>query len=344
MREKLHGHIQRRLGRFTDLEEVEFHEFWGHSESHFMEDTINTGVLAMPTYWYSPQARCCAGLWQFTGKNLAPEDPIQETMLFTLADDVTGDLGFRAFHETVKEAHVGVTVKLDITRAGASPRGRLFYFEATAVSIVGRKLVVECPLWDADTGEQLITVKATHVFVRVDDYGRLSSAKKKRASAPPAPTSTPALTSVPVLTSLPQSDLRALNRVFNFFSPGRVEHTAGSIDEQAQRLELQLGFGSHLCGPPMYVHGGVLGTVLANASQLLLTKVAGLGPHAVVASAREVNYHRAIPEECKSATVEARIESADRSQVVVFSQILFSGRLSTILKTTFTLVQMPSKL
>ncbi|KAJ2769621.1 hypothetical protein IWQ57_003027 [Coemansia nantahalensis] len=336
--EGLHSRIQQRVGRIPTLEEVDFHEDWGHDKMQFVESMVSSGVLACPAYWQSPDSRVCVGLWHFTGKDLAPADPIQATTLLTLADDVTGELSLRMFNSTAKEIHMGLTASLEIAQTAVLPVARRLYFEAAIVEVLERKVVVECPIWDGETGVHLVTVKSTYAFIPLTSFMQRSK-KTRNTSPPPTPH-----TSAPLPHGLPEDDLQSLDRAMSFLPLGRLEHKAGAVDEQAQSLVLVLDFGVRLSGPPLYVHGGIISTVLANASQLLFARSTGLGARVVASSTRRVRFLRGLPGESKDTVIEARVKSADRSQVVIEARLLRQGVAYTTLTTTYALAPIPSKL
>ncbi|KAJ2710178.1 hypothetical protein H4R19_003876, partial [Coemansia spiralis] len=327
-----------RISSMSDLESVELHADWGQNKAQFVQSVVRAGVLAQPTYWYSAAGRAWVGVWHFTGKDLAPSDPIQETTLFTLADDVTGETAFRVYNTTADELQMGVTMNLDIAKDGVSPTARLLYFESVVVAIADCKVVVECRIWDGETDIQLMTVRATYSFFPLADYAR--RVKKAHRGVPPPPLQA----SAPVPSGLPEGDLRPLDRAMSFIPSGHFTHKTGAVDEQARSLALMLDFGSNISGPPGYVHGGIIGTVLANASQLLLAKSTGLGAHIVNAPARKVSYLRGLPAEAKDAVIEARVDSADRSRIVILARLLRQGIEHTTLTTTYTLAPSASKL
>ncbi|KAJ2785238.1 hypothetical protein H4R18_000689 [Coemansia javaensis] len=336
----LHRSIQKRASLFSDLEPITLHELWGLSEVQFVDSMVDDGVLDPPQYWSSPRSQATVGLWQFSGKGLAPGAAIQETTLFTLVDDVVGELVFRVYNKAAPEMHMAFTVNLNVTRTGASPSARLFYFEAAVTSIAERKVLAECRLWDAETGTQLLVARGTFAFIPLAKHLAMTKSHAASAAAPLPPQHV----SISTLASLPAADLSALDQLMNFLPPGRVTHTAGHMDASARRIILRMRFGERVVGPPTYVHGGVLGTVLANASQLLIAKTTGLGADLVDASVRDINYHRGLPADSTDTFIEAHVETANEDQIVALAKIMRGAHLHTSLRTTFALRQMPVKL
>ncbi|KAJ2161068.1 hypothetical protein GGF46_001739 [Coemansia sp. RSA 552] len=337
----LHGDIKQQIDSFGDLVPVEFHGLWGHLEAQFLEGRmVQRGVIDTPVYWFSPASRSCIGFWKFRDGVLPDNQPVQETTLLTLMDDVTGELAYRSFvAEAKNEQYIGFTVNLNISRKAASPRARWFYFQATAVTVAGRKVTIECPLFDAHTGKVLLVARAVFVFMPL-----ARNAKRLDISDDATDPLAPLHLDSTDAQELSAVDLHSLGQVMNFLPHGAVTHKAGLASAKEKRLAVRLDFGEGLSGPPIYVHGGVLGTVLYNASLLLLEKTAGPRAALATASVRDINYHRGVPLECEDVLIDAVVESADSQQVTIWAKLIRGPRLHTTLRTTFALPQTSSKL
>ncbi|KAJ2326869.1 hypothetical protein IWW51_002053 [Coemansia sp. RSA 2702] len=341
----LHAAIQNRIDAFQDLTPVEFHGLWGHSNAQFLEGRmVGAGVIDVPSYWYSPSSRSCLGFWKFTGQSL-DNDAVQETTLFTLIDDVMGELAYRVFIGTTKgKEHIGFTVNLNIKKADMAPNARRFFFEATAESVTERKVAIKCPLYDAMTGKLLLVARAVFVFTPIANIAKQTNVEDANSDRDHSPGSSDVVLSLPSARSLAADELYQLGQVMNFLPHGTINHTRGSISVDDKRLVVSLDFGKNISGPPIYVHGGILGTVLFNASALLFTKHTGISATLVDAAERDINYHRGVPLECQNAAIEATVESSGNDKVVVFATLMRNKHVYTTLKTIFTLPQSSSKL
>ncbi|KAJ2572183.1 hypothetical protein GGH19_004771 [Coemansia sp. RSA 1807] len=116
------------------------------------------------------------------------------------------------------------------------------------------------------------------------------------------------------------------------------------MDKHTNTLVVGLDFGPNISGPPIYVHGGILATVLYNASALLFAKTTKVEDGLINASVRDVNYYKGVPLECQNTVIEARVETQDEKHVVVFAKLVQGSHVFTTLKTTFTLQSPHSKL
>ncbi|KAJ2452409.1 hypothetical protein EV183_002924 [Coemansia sp. RSA 2336] len=325
---KLHPLVQTRINAYDDLTPVEFHAMWGHSSAQFIEGRmVDQKVIDMPKYWYSPESRSYLGFWNFNIHG------IEETTLFTLIDDVTGELAYRAFlAQGIKQEHIGFTVNLKIVKRNTSNATR-FFFEASALRVTSRKVVIECTLYDTVTGRLVLQAQAIFVFMPL--------AAIKSAKAEPKSIEGHELPNAQVLS---ENALYALGQVMSFLPHDTIVHKAGWLSNDSRHLRAVVDFGDNLSGPPIYVHGGILGTVLFNASALLFTRFTGMDAKSVDASERDINYHNGVPLECQNITIDATIDEASSSQVTVFAKLARQQKLFTTLKTTFTLPTQTTKL
>ncbi|KAJ2450803.1 hypothetical protein GGF42_004404 [Coemansia sp. RSA 2424] len=340
----IHDSIQCKLDAFGDLMPVSLHALWGQSTDSFIQNRmVRDGAIEPPSYWHSPSTQSHVGFWIFNlSKPPTHTSFVEETALFTLMDDVTAELATRLILIASKlDRPQGFTVNLNIARTGPWPSARRFYFEASAVSISERKITVECPLFDADTGAQLMVARAIFVFMS-------SSGHSKLVQAPSSPSAASSL-HVPLIDTpgaceLSNADLYELSQVMSILPHGTIHHYKGFTSMSSSRLVVLLEFGPCLNGPPVFVHGGILGTVLDNASALLLGKVAGKASSATAAVTRDINYRRGVPMECKDCAIDACVESAGTNTVVIFAKLMRGEQVHTTLKTTFTLSGPASKL
>ncbi|KAJ2355668.1 hypothetical protein GGF43_002548, partial [Coemansia sp. RSA 2618] len=327
-----HPTIQKRINAFSDLIPIEFHAQWGHSDAQFIEGRmVQTGIIDTPRYWFSPAKRSHLGFWEFISSF---DGPIQEPTLFTLIDDVTGELAYRAFLGSVgkKDGYIGFTVNLNITRFAAMPRARTFYFEATATRVSGRKVLIECPLYDAESSVLLMVARAVFVFMPLADIAN-------KISAPSGDHALEPRLDAPDACEIAISELHQLGQVMNFLPHGVIVHTGGLFSAGDARLLVSLDFGTNISGPPIYVHGGVLATVLYNASALLLAKTTGVNDSLADPAERDINYLKGVPLECQNAVIEAVVEATDSNRVVIFAKLMHDKHTYTTLKTTFALPQ-----
>ncbi|KAJ2647324.1 hypothetical protein IWW40_004799 [Coemansia sp. RSA 1250] len=299
-----------------------FHAMWGHSSAQFLEGRmVDQKVIDTPKYWYSPESRSYLGFWNFNIQG------IEETTLLTLIDDVTGELAYRSFlAQGTKQEHIGFTVNLKIVKKNNTRATRLF-FEATALQVTSRKVVIECMLYDTITGMLLLQAQAIFVFMPL-------VAIKSAKAEPKSIEDNYELSSSQALS---ENALYALGQVMSFLPHNTIVHKAGWLSNDSKHLRAVVDFGDNLSGPPIYVHGGILGTVLFNASALLFTRFTGIDAKSVDASERDINYHNGVPLECQNITIDATINEASSSQVTVFAKLVRQQKLFTTLKTTFTL-------
>ncbi|KAJ2221742.1 hypothetical protein H4R99_008387 [Coemansia sp. RSA 1722] len=342
----VHHAIQTRVGRFDDLLPIAFHSLWGHNPAQFVQNRmIGQRVIDPPDYYFSPSTSRMLGLWSF---NIA--QPVQDTALFTLLDDVTAELASRLMAMKPKDRpRIGFTVNLNILKHTISPSASLFYFESRPTLTTDRKVVIECPLFDAHTGSLLLVARATFVFVFAPVPGKAEAAAGNSAQAS-ADTIDPAslLPGLDATDSGPLSnaDLDQLSQVMSFLPHGTALHRAGLQSLANRRLVSVFDFSPDLSGPPIYVHGGLLGAVLYNASEMLLAKVFATDTASAVASTRDINYLKGFPLACKSVVVDAVVESIDTESgnAVVFAKLMLGPTTHTTLKTTFELPKTPSRL
>ncbi|PIA18395.1 hypothetical protein COEREDRAFT_6629 [Coemansia reversa NRRL 1564] len=256
----LHSDIQKHIDAFTDLVQVEFHGTWGRHRNTFPEAHMEHGnVMRTPLYCFSPSSRSYIGLWHFFDAHFSTGKAVQEMALITLIDDVAGELTYRVFNSASNPTHVGFTVNLNIRRNGTSPKARIFFFSAAVLTVSGRKIVVECLLFDAMSGIQLMNARA--VFVFVPTTGISLPSDMPETNNVNAGSHLPAFNS-PAARYFSVEELENLSQVMDFLPRGLIAHTSGWVDSQKERLAVLLSFGKDMCGPPNHVHGGVLATVL----------------------------------------------------------------------------------
>ncbi|KAJ1889684.1 hypothetical protein LPJ66_007901 [Kickxella alabastrina] len=160
----LHNNIQQQINKFDNLIPLGIHSLWEMGPTHFVKGRIVNDCIVDPLdYYFSPSARQMIGFWAFnTSDKLPSTEPVQETTLFTLLDDVTADLALRlVFMSANAMDFIAFTMSLNITRKGSSPAARLFYFENQTIKISERIIVIECPLYDAETAKLLLVARAT---------------------------------------------------------------------------------------------------------------------------------------------------------------------------------------
>ncbi|KAI7829225.1 hypothetical protein BX661DRAFT_224202 [Kickxella alabastrina] len=241
---------------------------------HFVKGRIvDDRIIDPPDYYFSLSTRQTIGFWAFnTSDKLPSTESAQETTLFTLLDDVTADLALRlVFISANAKDFIAFTMSLNVTRKGSSPAVKLFYFENQIIKISERIIVIECPLYDAETAKLVLVAQ-----IDTPDVQTLSS-----------------------------TDLRGL----------------------------------------VFIHGGVLATVLNNASTLLLTKVAGIDIAHVNTVARDVRYLKGIYLNSKGVVIDAVVEEAnDKDELVIFPKLMKGADVHTTLRITFTLPKPDSKL
>ncbi|KAJ2610389.1 hypothetical protein H4S08_003640 [Coemansia sp. RSA 1365] len=254
--------------------------------------------------------------------------------LITLMDDVAGELTYRVFNSASKPTHVGFTVNLNIRRNGTSPEARIFFFSAAVVTVSGRKIVVECLLFDGMSGIQLMT--ASIVFVFVPTAGIFLPSDIPESSNVNAGSKLPALNNS-ATRYLSVEELGNLSQVMNFLPRGLIAHTSGWVGPQKGQFAVLLNFGKDMCGPPNHVHGGVLATVLNNASVFLFSSVTGATSHSAIVLERDISYRKGMPIESQNAFIDAAVESTSSDQIVIVSQLLRNTQLCTTLRTTFLL-------
>lgn len=345
----IHKSLQRRFEAVGDLVRIEFHEQWGHNDSHFTRhNLVNNGVLDMPRYWYSPSQRRHVGLWQFNQDHLpGPNHAVPDTTLLVLLDDVTGELATRTLR-TLFEFNMPpiiFTVNLKLTRVGPPVpiTSHLFYLDAAVTHIGKKKIVIECPLFDAQSGVRLMVAKGTFVFPSSISWMELLESSEEareqelqeKASGKQTPILLPA-SAQPLSTS----DLDGLSRVMDFLPDDTIVHRDGWADLATGRLLATLDFGPELSGPPIFIHGGVLGSVLDNASTLLASKVAGQNNLRILeAKTKEVNYHKSVPLEATDFTAEAEVQNRDATQITISAKLVKGSNIHTSLLTTFTLAK-----
>ncbi|KAJ1890122.1 hypothetical protein LPJ66_007661 [Kickxella alabastrina] len=299
--------------------------------THFVKGRIvDDRIIDPPDYYFSPSARQMIGFWAFnTSDKLPSTDPVQETTLFTLLDDVTAGLALRlVFMSANANNFIAFTMGLNVIRKGSSPAARLFYFENQIIKISERIIIIECPLYNAETAKLLL--------VQVE-----------MAGLPGYDVTDSQLLQIdtPDVQTLSSTDLCGLSKVMNFLSHGSIWHRAGFLSISQRRMVVMLDFGEKLTGLIVFIHGGVLATVLNNASTLLLTKVAGIDMAHVNAVARDIPYLRGIYLNSKGVVIDAVVEEAnDKDELVIFAKLMKGADVHTTLRITFTLLKPDSKL
>ncbi|KAJ2076699.1 hypothetical protein H4R24_005549 [Coemansia sp. RSA 988] len=329
----LHSNVQKHIDAFTDLISVEFHGAWGRRKDTFPEAHMeHQNVIRTPLYWFSPSTGSYIGLWQFSDAHFTTGKAVQEMTLATLIDDVTGELAHRVLNTPNRPPHINFTVNLNIRRNGESPQARIFYFAATMVTVTERKIVLECLLFDALSGAKLMTARAVYVSVSVANIPML--ADKPEPNDFNAGGQLPSL-SGPATRYLSTEELGNLSQVMNFLPHGIIEHTYGWVDVKIGRLAVLLSFGKDMCGPPSYVHGGVLATVLDNVAALLFSAVTGATSPSTIALERDVRYHKGMPIESQNVVIDAAVENTSSDQITIVAQLLHNSQLCTTLRAIF---------
>ncbi|KAJ1733623.1 hypothetical protein LPJ72_002772 [Coemansia sp. Benny D160-2] len=343
---RIHSDIQRRIDSYTDLIPVELHAFWAKADTQFVHGRlVSSNVIAYPTYWYSPSTRHQLGFWTFNGSEQLPQgEAVQETTLLSLLDDVTAELATRIITSlNDNQLHLGFTVNLNIKRTDCSPSARTFYFDAYTTKLTTRKTVVECPLYDAESGKLLLTACATFVFfplsAAADKVKNTSEESDSVVYEPPSP-----LLDEADALALDNSDLHSLSQVMNVLPHGLITHKAGSFSPSKRRIVVLADFDKDLDGPPNHVHGGLLATVLYNASELLFAKTTGIGRTSCAAAVRDTNYLRGVPSESRNILIDAAVEDISDSGVVVSAKLMHGSKVCTTLRTTFAIPTLTSKL
>ncbi|KAJ1960828.1 hypothetical protein GGI12_003588 [Dipsacomyces acuminosporus] len=329
---RLHSSIQSHISAFADLVPVKLHALWISNSSHFVRaHLVKSGVIDYPRYWYSPSQKHQVGIWNFCGKQIPSDAAIPETTLLTLLDDATAELATRIVSlESWSKDGVGFTVNLNITRTGSSSAARMFYFDAYTTLATGTKIVVECPLFDAETGQQLLVARGTFVFMTAKaKMRRMENEVEVDCRVPPK------LIDAADTVSISSAELHSLGHLMDVVPYKLTTHKVGSFSTSKKRLAAVLDFGPDLSGPPMYVHGGVLGTSLYNASVLLFSKITGIAADAASAAFRDINYRKGIPLECEDVIIDAFVETADKDKTVIFARIMRGEQEHTTLKTVF---------
>ncbi|KAJ1643436.1 hypothetical protein J3B02_003444 [Coemansia erecta] len=342
----LHHVIQKRLHRFDDLLPIDFHSLWGSNPSQFVENRmVSQRIIDSPDYYFSPSTQKLLGFWNFNIDNA-----VEDTALFTLLDDVTAELASRLIMMKPRdEPYIGFTVNLNILKCNTEPSASLFFFESRPTHISDRKVIIECPLFDAHTGTKLLVAQAIFVFVPVSNRAKENADNRTESPSNNKLSSESFLPSLDAADSRPlsQSDLDRLSQVMNFLPRGTALHRAGLQSLSKQRLAAVFDFSQDLSGPPIYVHGGLLGTILYNASAMLIANVLGIDSTAADASIRDITYKKGFPLACKNVVVDAVVESidAESGKIVVFAKLTHESSQYTTLRTTFKLpFKMPSKL
>ncbi|ORX72241.1 hypothetical protein DL89DRAFT_265848 [Linderina pennispora] len=147
-----------------------------------------------------------------------------------------------------KGASIRFTVNLQITKTGESLAGRSFFFEAKIESSSQNTLTVRATVHDAE-----------------------NNTTNHRCSRRPVITVPSPLLGVPDAVSLEAADLSDL-----------CSHNLPAHSVRSEKsIATVLNFGPKLTGPVVYVHGGVLGTVLYIASRKLLQLLTGQSISAV---------------------------------------------------------------
>ncbi|KAJ2087936.1 hypothetical protein IW138_004634 [Coemansia sp. RSA 986] len=275
---------------------------------------------------------------------LPQSEAVQETTLLSLLDDVTAELATRLVAIlNDNQFHLGFTVNLNIARTGSSPSARQFYFDAHAIKLTKRKATVECPLYDAESGKQLLLARATFVFIPLNDVAAKLKSKHDKEYGTVRNLPMPLLDESDA-QALDASDLHGLSQVMNILPHGLVNHKAGLFSASKRRVVALVDFRDNLNGPPNHVHGGILATVLYNVSELLLSKATGISKRSSFASVRDINYRNGVTSESKDIAVDAIVEDVSANKVVVMAKLTHGPKICTTLKTTFTVPVPTSRL
>ncbi|KAJ1797353.1 hypothetical protein LPJ59_003196 [Coemansia sp. RSA 2399] len=343
---RIHSNIQRQIDGFTDLIPVDLHALWDKSDAQFVRSRmVGSNVMANPTYWYSPSSRHQIGFWTFNDSDRLPRgEAVQETTLLSLLDDVTAELATRLIAIlNDNKLHIGFTVNLNTARTGVSSSARLFYFDARSIELTGRKAIVECPLYDAESGKQLMIARATFVFIPSNEIAaKIKSMGSKEQNDTRDPLSP--LFDTPDTQVLDESDLHDLSQVMNILPHGLVSHKTGSFSADKQRVAVLVDFNDNLNGPPNHVHGGILATVMCNVSELLFSKTTGISKHLSLASVRDIDYRKGVPTESKDVAVEAIVKDMSATKVIIVAKLTHGPKTYATLTTMFTIPVIASKL
>ncbi|KAJ2393183.1 hypothetical protein GGI23_005076 [Coemansia sp. RSA 2559] len=343
---RIHNNIQQQIDRFTDLIPVELHALWDKSDAQFVRSRmVGSNVMANPTYWYSPSSRHQLGFWTFNESDRLPHgEVVQETTLLSLLDDVTAELATRLTAIlNGNKLQIGFTVNLNTKRTGFSSSARLFYFDARSIELTGRKAIIECPLYDAESGKQLMIAHATFVFIPSNEIAaKLKSIGSNEQNG--TRDQLLLLFDKSETQTLDASDLHDLSQVMNILPHGLVSHKAGSFSADKQRVAVLVDFNDNLNGPPNHVHGGILATVMCNVSELLYFMATGISKHLSLASVRDIDYRKGVPTESKDVTVDAIVKDMSATKVIIVAKLTHGPKTYAILTTTFTIPVRASKL
>ncbi|KAJ1931070.1 hypothetical protein EC988_009910, partial [Linderina pennispora] len=205
---------------------------------------------------------------------------IPETTLYSLGDDMTAELATWIAksrpQDNEKKGAGGFTVNLNITKTGESPPARSFFFEAWMSSNTDKTAVIEAAVFDAETNVKLIVVRGTFLSVSFDMSIKKSGIATGAEHTVPSP-----LLDASDAEGLSKADLATLSRLMDFLPHNSVTTDRGALSRSTKCLVTTLGFGPNLTGPVIYIHGGVLGTVLYNAAAMLFQLLTGKSPNAV---------------------------------------------------------------
>ncbi|KAJ1948373.1 hypothetical protein EC988_005202 [Linderina pennispora] len=326
----LHPAIQRRIDAYTDLIPAPLHSLWGSNDAQVIDRFHNEGFMHTHKQFFSPQQERLVGMWNFSRDKLPADLVVSDTTLFTLADDMAGEFSeWIAKHRSQdKGASIRFTVNLQITKTGESLAGRSFFFEAKIESSSQNTLTVRATVHDAENNTQIIAVRGVFVTVLVAKTGIMNKSAAEPVITVPSP-----LLSVPDAVSLEAADLSDLCSVMNFLPHNAVSTTAGSLSRSEKSIATVLNFGPKLTGPVVYVHGGVLGTVLYIASRKLLQLLTG---QSISAVHWDITYKSPMPIESTNNVIYAHVESEVSQSITVFAKIMRGDKVYTTLRSVFS--------
>ncbi|KAJ1940706.1 hypothetical protein FBU59_003730 [Linderina macrospora] len=336
----LHPAIQKRIDAYTDLIPAPLHSMWGSNDAQVVNRFHDEGFMHSHKQFFSPLQERLVGMWNFSRDTLPADMVVSDTTLFTLADDMAGEFSeWIAKHRSQNDASIRFTVNLKVTKTGASPTGRSFFFEAKIESSSQNTLTVGAVVYDAENNTQIIDVRGVFVTVPVAKTGIMNKSAVEQAITVPSP-----LLSALDAESLKPADISDLCSVMNFLPNGAVRTRAGSFSRSERSIATVLDFGPKLTGPVIYVHGGILGTVLYIASGKLVQLLTGKTIDAVH---WDITYKSPMPMESTGNVIRAHVESESASSIAVFAKIMRGDKVHTTLKSVFSLKTLaiePSKL
>ncbi|KAJ1944790.1 hypothetical protein GGF37_002021 [Kickxella alabastrina] len=342
----LHSDIQREISEIDDLVPLKFQAQWEASSSDFINNRIlDEHITDTPDIYFSPSTQQMLSFWQFNSSDKFPSTkPVQETTLLTLLDNTGAELVLHMMSLTPRaKTHLGFTVNLNVARKGFSPAARLFYFKLQVVYDANCKFVLKCPIYDAETAKLLLVARMIFVFVPMAkmpkqiEVAKASSSDNSQIRLPQI--------DAPDVQALDNNNLLALSQVMNCLPLGIADHKAGLLSMAQRRMAAIIDFGENIAGPKYYIHGGVLATVLCNASSFLLTKITGVSMMHVATTIWNINYRKGIRVASKGVVVDAVVEEPNsKGEIIIVTKLVNGNDICTTLETTVTLPKLNTKL